>query len=173
MEPEYMRIIDKYAGKHGKTIFWLFILLGVGALLTPILINLRNIWENVDWISQQITGEPLASLFVSLISLVFLLIVLLGFAWVIAIFLGVFIRTSFATPTHWRLEKVLEQTIFLLQTIKMQGTVNADDMEKINNYLKNTEDLYTYWQKSYLTRFLSLITRKRGERNERKDKSKQ
>jgi hypothetical protein len=159
METDYMRILDKYAGRYGRAIFWLFILLGVGALMTPILINLRNIWENIEWIILRVGGEPLVSSLISLVAIIVTFLMLIGFAWATGTFLGMVIRVGLSTPTHWHLQRTLQQFMFILQTAKMQGHIKPDDMGNIEKILKDTEELYDHWQGSRSTRFVGWLTR--------------
>ena len=152
MEPEYMRILDKYAGRHAKTLFWFFVFLATLALVTPVLINLVTIWGNVEWVFNHIgVGSIIGRIFTTIGVVVFAFLALRGLSIIVA--LG--IRTAYATPIHWRIDNTLSK---LAQSVQHIYEITPDvDKLRVVKIRVELDTIRDEWNASRVTRLVRWI----------------
>jgi len=147
-----MRILDKYAGRYAKTLFWFFVFLAALALVTPVLINLVTIWGNVEWVFNHIgVGSIIGRIFTTIGVVVLTFLVLRGLSIIVA--LG--IRTAYATPIHWRIDDTLSKLAQLIQRI-YDITPDADKLGVVRVQVE-LDTIRDEWNTSRVTRFVRWV----------------
>ena len=165
MESEFMQMIDKYAGKHARLLFFIFafaILFSIVGI--PFLVNLRTIWDNVEWAFNRM---GIASFFGRVVGVFLIVILSFMILRLLSILVAFTIRLAYATPIHWRIDNTLSKIPTLIQRLSVIAN-NTNQKEEIAKLSVETEAIIGMWNSSRITRLVRWIVmigeKRRGEK---------
>ena len=149
METEFFALFKEYAGKYGKTIFWVFVfalLFSIGLL--PLLLNIQTIWTNMEWFFNKI---EITSLLLRIFTAVVILVLSFYLLRIVAYIVAFGIRLAYATPIHWRIDTTLNQVTEVL------AKASELDNERFASLLLDVETIHKDWNTSKVTRLVQYI----------------
>ena len=171
---EVLKELQQMAGGgiRGQLVFWVSFILGVLLFLTVLALAFNPAYEsvsatlshfNVDIsyievnVPMGIFANTLLALFVTIISLIFLV----GICAAIGALLGMFVNITFGSGFRIKLDEVFSIFIPMLRDAKQKGILDEAG-EKI---LSDAEDLYVRWDKSRINKFVRWRMLKKKKRS--------
>lgn len=149
-----MQIIDKYAGKHAKTLFWVFVIAILFSIaVLPLWLNIQSVWINTEWVLERIGISSLAGRVITAIAFAVLALIALR---VLSIFVALGIRLAYATPIHWRIDNTLSKLVETAQRVYDTASDDNDKLEAVKVQAE-LETICADWNSSAVTRFVRWV----------------